>query len=65
MYDLIMEQKEEFKKAICGGNGEYEICDEYKEFEVSHSQWLRMTPEQRDIKINRAMMAKDFGQCFK
>ena len=63
MYDLIMEQKEEFKKAICGGNGEYEICDEYKEFEVSHSQWLRMTPEQRDIKINRAMMAKDLASA--
>lgn len=66
MYDLVMEQQEEFKKAICG-SGEYELCDEYKDFEVPHSQWLKMTPEQREVKIDRVMKVRKLtnasGDC--
>lgn len=54
MYELVKEQEEEFSKAVCGC-GEYELCEEYKFLEVSNTEWVFMTPEQRKAKINKVM----------
>lgn len=57
MYDLVKEQEEEFCKAVCGC-GEYELCAEYKSMEVSNSDWVIMTPEQRKAKQDKLLRLK-------
>ena len=52
--ELVKEQQEEYTKAVCGC-GEYEFCDEYKNLEVEYTEWVRMTPEQRKVKIEKIM----------
>ncbi len=54
LHDLVREQEEESKKAVCGC-GEYELHDDYKNLEVSHIEWTRMTPEQRNLKVSKMM----------
>ena len=52
MLQLVLEQQEEYSKAICKC-GEYELHENYKHLEISQTDWLRMNPEQRKVKIDK------------
>lgn len=54
MFQVVKDQQEEFSKAVCGC-GEYELIDDYKSLEVPHTEWIRMTPEQRKVKVEKVM----------
>ena len=57
MKDLAEEQQAEFEKAV-SGKGEYELADEFKYLDVSHLNWILMSPEQQKGKIEKAAKAK-------
>lgn len=54
MFELVNEQQEEFSKAVCG-YGEYKFIDDYHFLEVSQTEWLQMTLDQRKSKVDKAM----------
>ena len=54
MQELILEQQEEYTKALCGF-GEYRLHSDYKSLEIPHVEWTRMTPDQRKIKVDKLL----------
>ena len=50
--ELCEQQQRECEKAVFGG-GEYELVEEFKNQEVPHSMWIRMSPEQRQKQIEK------------
>ena len=54
MQELILEQQEEYTKAVCGF-GEYQLHSDYKSLEIPHVEWTQMTPDQRKIKVDKLL----------
>ena len=54
---VVSEQQEEFPKAVFS-QGEYEFRNEYKHLQVTHLDWIQMSREQRESKIEKALKAK-------
>ena len=54
MQELILEQQEEYTKAVCGF-GEYQLHSDYKYLEIPHVEWTQMTPDQRKVKIDKLL----------
>lgn len=57
LFAAVSEQQEEFAKAVFS-QGEYEFRNEYKYLQVTHLDWIQMSREQRESKIEKARKAK-------
>lgn len=52
LFAAVSEQQEEFAKAVFS-QGEYEFRNEYKHLQVTHLDWIQMSREQRESKIEK------------
>lgn len=57
LFAAVSEQQEEFTKAVFS-QGEYEFRNEYKYLEVSHLDWIQMSRDQRESKIQKSQKTK-------
>ena len=57
LFSAVKEQQAEFVKAVFS-QGEYEILKEYRHLQVTHLNWIQMSSEQRQARIEKAQRAK-------